>query len=81
MAFEIGERVTSSYTGPGTIVGPLERDEENIAVQFVQFDNPVFGRRLREVGKMQPYDYEDETKAKPVHQKKIQKVGGDGSQT
>lgn len=56
MAFEIGERITSSFTGPGTIIGPLERDEDNVAIQRVQFDDPVFGIRLREVGKMQPYE-------------------------
>ena len=78
MAFEIGERVTSSFTGPGTIVGPLERDEDGVAVQRVRFDNPLFQERLREVGRMQPLDPEDEPKAKD--RKKIQKEGGDGTQ-
>ena len=78
MAFEIGERITSSFTGPGTIVGPLERDEDNTAVQRVQFDNPMFGTKLREVGRMQPLDPEDEPKAKA--RKKIQKEGDDGTQ-
>jgi hypothetical protein len=78
MAFEIGERITSSFTGPGTIAGPLERDEDGIAVQRVEFDNPMFGTKLREVGKMQPL-YEDEPKAKG--RSKIQKEGGDGKQT
>ncbi len=78
MAFEIGERITSSFTGPGTIVGPLERDEDNVAIQRVQFDDPIFGTKLREVGKMQPLN--DEPKAKPARRKKIQKEGGDGTQ-
>jgi len=79
MAFEIGERVTSSFTGPGTISGPLQRDEDNTAVQLVEFDNPMFGTKLREVGKMQPLDPEDEPKAKV--RRKIQKEGGDGTQS
>jgi hypothetical protein len=80
MAFEIGERITSSFTGPGTIVGPLERDEDGVAIQRVNFDNPIFGNKLREVGKMQPLDEESEPKAKPARRKKIQKEGGDGTQ-
>ena len=71
MAFEIGERITSSFTGPGTIVGPLERDEDNTAVQRVEFDNPIFGTKLREVGKMQPLDEEDEPKAKVERKAKV----------
>jgi len=77
MAFEIGERITGYFTGPGTVTGPLQRDEDGVAVQLVEFDNPMFGTKLREVGKMQPL-YEDEPKAKD--RKKIQKVGGDGTQ-
>jgi hypothetical protein len=73
MAFEIGERVTS-WLGHGTVVGPLERDEENVAIQRVKFDNPVFGERLRPVDKMSPLYPEDEVKAKV--RTKIQKAGG-----
>lgn len=80
MAFEIGDRVTSSWTGPGTVTGPLERDEDKVAVQRVKYDNPTMGEQLREVGKLQPLDPEDEPKAKPARRKKIQKEGGDGTQ-
>ncbi len=60
MAFDIGERVTSRWTGPGTVIGPLERDEENTPVQRVHFDNPMLGERLREIGKMNTLDPQDE---------------------
>jgi hypothetical protein len=49
MAFEIGERVTSAFTGPGTILGPLERDEDRTPLQRIQFDNPLLGERLRPI--------------------------------
>jgi hypothetical protein len=70
MAFELGERVTSSFTGPGTIMGPLERDEDRVAMQLVKFDNAMFGTRLRPVGKMESLGPEDEPKAKPIKIKK-----------
>lgn len=79
MAFEIGERVTSSWTGPGTVTGPLERDEDNVAHQLVRFDNPLLGERLRAVGKLNSLDPEDEVKAK-VRKHSIQKAGGDGKE-
>lgn len=62
MAFEIGERVTSSWTGPGTITGPLVRvqDEDSplgIPHQRVKLDTPLFGQSeiLRPVAKLLPY--------------------------
>jgi hypothetical protein len=70
MAFEIGDRVTSSWTGPGTVTGPLQRDEDGIAVQLVKYDNPQMGERLREVGKLQLLDLEDELKAKGARKAK-----------
>lgn len=77
MAFEIGERVSSFFTGPGTVIGSLERDEDKVLVQLVQFDNPALGTKLREVGKMSSLE-PGEVKAKD--RKKIQKEGGDGSE-
>lgn len=57
MAFELGERVTSSWTGPGTIIGLLTRDEENVPHQMVRVDKPLFGKTevLRPIAKLQPY--------------------------
>jgi hypothetical protein len=77
MAFEIGERITC-WLGDGTVVGPLERDADNVAIQRVLFDNPLFGERRREVGMMKPLDPEDEVKAKGRSQ--IQREGDDGTQ-
>jgi hypothetical protein len=70
MAFEIGDRVISSWTGPGTVIGSLERDEDGIAMQLVHFDSDAFGTRLRAVGKLQPLDSEDEPKVKPIRKAK-----------
>lgn len=55
MAFEIGERVTSTWTGPATIIGPLERDEDNIPYQRIRQDKAILGpvERLYPVAKMQ----------------------------
>ena len=80
MAFEVGERITSSFTGPGTVVGPLERDDDQVAVQRVRFDNPVFGERLREVRRMESIG-DEPTGSKAKIGTKIQKAGGDGSKT
>ena len=74
MAFEIGDRI-DSWMGTGTVIGPLERDADNTAVQRVAFDNPMFGERLREVGKMTPLDGEPKAKGRD----KLQKEGGDGT--
>ena len=79
MAFEVGERITSLFTGPGTVVGPLERDDDQVAVQRVRFDNPVFGERLREVRRMYPFE-DEPTGSKAKIGTKIQKEGGDGTQ-
>lgn len=80
MAFEIGERVTSSWTGPGTIIGPLVRDDENVPHQMVRLDKAVLGPQevLRPIAKMSPYADPPEKKQK---RSKIQNGGGDGSQT
>lgn len=71
MAFEIGERVTSTWTGPGTIVGPLVRVKEDesdvlgVPHQRVKLDKPLFGETevLRPIAKLQPYV--DPPKKKP----------------
>jgi len=63
MAFEIGERVTSSWTGPGTIIGPLVRVKEDesdvlgVPHQMVRLDKPLFGQTevLRPIAKSLPY--------------------------
>jgi hypothetical protein len=54
MAFEIGQRVTSSFTGPGTVKGGLFRDEYREVFQKVDFDNPSLGLRDWLVNKLEP---------------------------
>lgn len=60
MAFEIGERVSNSFTGPGTVVGPLERpyesDNDRTPYQRIKFDHPLFGERLHTISNLNPYD-------------------------
>lgn len=79
MAFEIGERVTSSWTGPGTVIGPLVRDEDNVPHQMVKLDKVYSGPAevLRPIAKLLPYV------DPPVKhsRRKISKGGGDGSET
>jgi hypothetical protein len=66
MAFEIGQRVTSSFTGPGTVSGELEKasdtnEKGKIVVtgfQVVKFDNPTIGERRWEIKKLIPLDEE-----------------------
>jgi hypothetical protein len=53
MAFEIGERITNKFTGPGRIVGELVRNDGEVT-QKVQFDNPTLGIRDWPVQKMEP---------------------------
>ena len=77
MSFEIGERVTNSFTGPGTVLGPMERDEDGILKQRVLFDNPLLGERLAAIRKLNSLESEGETKAKVGSQ--IQKEGGNGA--
>jgi hypothetical protein len=66
MSFEIGQRVTSRWAGPGTISGELEKEQESevdasgrtkISVtcfQKVLFDNPSVGERRWEIRKLNP---------------------------
>lgn len=77
MAFEIGERVTSSWTGPATVIGPLVRDEEHVPHQMVRVDKPLFGQAeiLRPIAKLLPYS---DPPQKP--RRKNLKGGGDGTQ-
>lgn len=76
MSFEIGERVISHFAGAGSVVGPLQRDEDQIALQLIQFDLPILGERLYPISKLQTLEAEGETKAKSD---RLQKAGGDGS--
>jgi len=63
MAFEIGERVTNSFTGPGTVIGSLERDEDNIAVQRVKFDTVLLGERNHFISQLRTLEPENEPKS------------------
>jgi len=64
MAFDIGQRVTSSWTGPGTVTGELEKDTDTndngktqvTAYQRVTFDNPSIGEKRWAIQKLAPYD-------------------------
>jgi hypothetical protein len=66
MAFEIGQRVTSSFTGPGTISGELEKDSDTnekgkiiiTGFQVVKFDDPMIGERRWEIKRLTPLDEE-----------------------
>ncbi|SRR6266496_1888492 len=73
MAFEIGERVTSTWTGPGVVIGPFERDEDNIPVQRVRFDNDG-DIRLRPIHKLQPYFEDALKKVKLTDVQKLQRT-------
>lgn len=54
MAFEIGERVHSSFWGPGTVTGPLTRDEEDREpFQLVNYD--TWGEQRSRIAKLEPY--------------------------
>lgn len=62
MAFDIGQRVTSSFTGPGTVTGELTKDTDTADngkalithFQTVLFDNPMYGERRWELKKLYP---------------------------
>lgn len=64
MAFDIGQRVTSSWTGPGTVTGELEKDSDTndngkvqvVAYQRVTFDNPAIGDKRWPVQKLDTYE-------------------------
>lgn len=65
MAFDIGQRVTSSWTGPGTVTGELVREQDTdsrtgkpviVSYQTVSFDNAAIGERLWELRKLTPVD-------------------------
>lgn len=55
MAFEIGERVTNSFSGPGTVTGPMTRDEDGEPYQMVKYDSPLSGERSTRIAKLNPY--------------------------
>jgi hypothetical protein len=52
MAFDIGQRVTSRFTGAGIILGEVKKDVEGVYIQKVLFDNPALGERDWEIGKL-----------------------------
>lgn len=54
MAFDIGERVTNKFTGPGTVIGEMVKDAEFGATQLVRFDNAALGERVWAVAKLNP---------------------------
>lgn len=54
MAYEIGERVASTFTGPGTVKGPMVKDDGE-AFQLIKFDSNLFGERLWRISKLSPY--------------------------
>lgn len=64
MAFDLGQRVTSSWTGPGTVTGELEKESDTsdngkvqvTAYQRVTFDNPTIGNRRWEIQKLTSYE-------------------------
>jgi hypothetical protein len=64
MALDIGQRVTSNFTGDGTVTGGLTRttdkDDDGKTIitgyQEVTFDNPTLGTRAWEVKKLNPLD-------------------------
>jgi hypothetical protein len=63
MAFDIGQRVTSNFTGTGTITGELLKEMEidsgkmtMLFYQEVTFDNPMFGTRAYEIKKLDRVD-------------------------
>jgi hypothetical protein len=57
MAFDLGQRVTSTFTGPGTVSGELFKDDGD-AIQYIRFDNPTLGERPWSVKKLTPLDEE-----------------------
>lgn len=66
MAFDLGQRVSSSFTGIGTVTGELTKDEDKVCLQEITFDNPALGTRNYEIRKLSPVHEEggsDGTKA------------------
>lgn len=59
MAFEIGERVKSSFTGEGTVISDMLPNEPGEPrEQEVQFDHATLGRRRWQIGKLSPVNPE-----------------------
>jgi hypothetical protein len=63
MAFDLGQRVTSNFTGAGTVTGELEKEAETdegktviLFFQQVTFDNPTIGQRKYEIKKLDRVD-------------------------
>jgi hypothetical protein len=80
MAFDIGQRVTSSFTGPGTVTGELTKESDTgdngkVVIshfQTVKFDNPVFGERRWELKKLFPINTEEKAKKVSIAKSKSQ---------
>lgn len=65
MAFDIGQKVTSSWTGPGIVTGELVKEQDTdertgkpivLAYQKIKFDSAMLGERLWEIKKLTPVD-------------------------
>ena len=65
MAFDMGQKVTSSWTGPGVVTGELVKETDTddrtgkpivTSYQMVRFDSAMIGERLWEVRKLTPVD-------------------------
>ena len=54
MAFEIGERVTSRFTGPGTVTGEMFKDDDRECWQTVQFDNALLNTQKWRIKNLEP---------------------------
>ncbi len=79
MSFEIGERVTNPFTGPGTTTGPLEiySDDDNrkTYLQKISFDNSLLGERMYPINKLSSLEGEEPAKDRS----QIQKEGSNGA--
>ncbi len=60
MAFEIGQRITSDFTGDGTVVGELFRDSDRVCFQRIEFDNPTLGARDYQIRRLTPLEIGDD---------------------
>lgn len=66
MAFDIGQKVTSSWTGPGIVTGELVKEQDTddkgktkiTSYQMVTFENPLVGEKLWEIRKLTPVEDE-----------------------
>ena len=66
MAFDLGQRVTSNFTGAGTVTGELRKEIETeegktlvLFFQTITFDNPTIGTRDYEIKKLNRIEEDD----------------------